>query len=275
MSYKLIALDMDGTVLNDKKQITEKTEAAIHDALKKGVEVVFCTGRSLAGMRDILKAFPDMHYLSGESGGLIYDLKEKRPVRQVTFPAEVVRAIRDAAKGEDLMPCVFSNGEGLVNKKDVTRMDVYYMGQYQEMYERVATLFDDVLDTMVEENRPAEKINLYCSSVELRERMYETLKAQNLEAELVYSEITSLETSPKGLSKAQALRSLCEIMDITLEEVVMVGDADNDLAALKVAGLPIAMGNANEHVKEVSRIQVADNNHDGCAQAIRIALEEE
>ncbi|MCQ2508631.1 MAG: Cof-type HAD-IIB family hydrolase [Dorea sp.] len=275
MKYKLIALDMDGTVLNDKKEITPATAQAIHDALSKGVEVVFCTGRSYAGMRLILENFPDMHYLSGESGGLIYDLKEKKVLRQTTFPNEVAMAVRDAAKGENLMPCVFSNGEGYVNKKDVTHMADFYMGQYQGLYQAVATLFDDVLETVTSELLPAEKINLYCSSTELREKMYHMLKERNLPAELVYSEITSLEISPKGLSKAQALRALCEILDITLDEIVMVGDADNDLAALKIAGLPIAMGNANENVSAVAKIKVADNNHDGCAQAIRIALGEE
>lgn len=275
MRYKLIALDVDGTVLNDKKEITPVTEEAIHDALRKGVEVIFCTGRSYAGMRKLLKSFPDMHYLAGESGGLIYDLKEKKPLKQVTFPLETAKMIKETAEGEYLMPCVFSNGEGLVNKTDVTHMADFYMGHMQELYEEEAILFDHVLETVVTEKRPAEKINLYCSSLEQREKMLHILKEKRIDAELVYSEITSLEISPKGLNKALALRSICEILGITLEETVMVGDADNDFAALKVAGLAIAMGNGNPNVKAVCDVQVDDNNHDGCAQAIRIALGEE
>ena len=72
-TIRLIALDMDGTVLTDEKQIDEQTSRAIHDALAEGIEVIFCTGRSYMEMKDILADFPDMHYLCGESGGLIFD----------------------------------------------------------------------------------------------------------------------------------------------------------------------------------------------------------
>lgn len=275
MDYKLIALDMDGTVLNDKKEITPATAQAIHDALKKGVEVIFCTGRSYAGMRKILKEFPDMHYLSGESGGLLYDLKNKKPASQITFSEELKKTIWEVAKDEYLMPCVFSDGEKRVNKKDVTHMADFFMGQYQGLYEEAGTFYDDILETIVKEHLPVEKLNLYCSSLEQRDRLYKALQERGVEAELVYSEITSLEITSKGLSKAMAIIKMSELLGISLEETVMVGDANNDIPALEVSGLPIAMGNANESVKAIAKVQVADNNHDGCAQAIRIALGEE
>ena len=94
------------------------------------------------------------------------------------------------------------------------------------------------------------------------------LQEAGLQLTMVYSEISSLECSPLGLSKASGLRALCEVLDIGMDQVIMVGDADNDLEALKAAGLAVAMGNANEAVKAVCDAQVADNNHDGCAQAI-------
>ena len=68
--YRAAALDMDGTALNDRKELAPETRAAIHDALSAGKEVIFCTGRSYAEMEDTLREFPDMHYLCGESGGL-------------------------------------------------------------------------------------------------------------------------------------------------------------------------------------------------------------
>ena len=95
--YQLIALDMDGTVLNDRKEIDAETRSAIHEALTAGVEVVFCTGRSFSEMRDILKEFPDMHYLCGESGALVLDLQKGE-----TLPVSYTHLFSRDRK--DLMP---------------------------------------------------------------------------------------------------------------------------------------------------------------------------
>ena len=268
--YRLIALDMDGTVLNDAKQIDEATQNAIHQALKKGVEVVFCTGRSLSEMQDILQEFPDMHYLCGESGAFVYDVSGKKILHQDRIPLEAAKELRRASVRKDIMPCVFSDGICYANEKQIFQMERYQMGQYQSAYEKICEGTGDVLKWMTEEDRPMEKINFYHTSTEERAETRGYLEGKGLHAqlELVDSETSSLECSPKGVSKASGLKYLCEELGIRMEETAMVGDADNDIAALKAAGLAIAMGNANERVKAVSDLEVADNNHQGCAQAI-------
>ena len=82
------------------------------------------------------------------------------------------------------------------------------------------------------------------------------------------AETTSLEISPPGVTKALGLQFLCDYLDIPIEETVAVGDADNDLDVLKAAGLSVAMGNANDRVKQLCDVQVADNDHDGIAEVI-------
>lgn len=268
----MIALDMDGTVLNEAKVIDEETRSAIHQALEKGVEIVFCTGRSLSEMKDILVEFPDMHYLCGESGAFVYALQTQEILHQDLIPQEVAEELKKAAQGRQIMPCVFSNGVCYVNEGDVSRMTLYQMGQYQSAYEKICTPVKDVLKLMTEERRPMEKINFYHTSESARLETRNYLENLGLEAEMVDSETSSLECSPKGVSKASGLHYLCEKLGITMEETVMVGDADNDIAALKAAGLAIAMGNAREHVKKICDMVVADNNHQGCAQAIHYAV---
>lgn len=265
--YRVIALDMDGTVLNDKKQIGERTRAAIHRALAAGKEVVFCTGRSYAEMEEILEAFPDMHYLCGESGALLYDLRKKQPIRLVSIPQKERRKLWKVMEGREIMPQLFSEGKSVINAAQLDQMEHYQMGVYQDVFERVCTLVDDVKKVSLEAES-AEKINLYHTSPAQREETLRLLQEKGLELTMVYSEISSLECSPLGLSKASGLQALCRELGITLEQVIMVGDADNDLEALKAAGLAVAMGNANERVKAVCTVQVADNNHDGCGEAI-------
>lgn len=268
MEYKVIALDMDGTVLNDKKVIDDRTKKAIHYALAEGKEVVFCSGRSYAEMEDILVDFPDMHYLCGASGALVYDLERKRAISKISVDQETVKKIRDMVRDEDIMMHIISEGRALINRSQVKHMAHYQMGIYQEMFERVSTLVEDVFDTIEREQCNVEKINLFCASEEIRAKMLGRMIEQNLPLTMVCSEIASLECSPLGLNKAVGLRRLCQELGITMEEVIMVGDANNDIAALEAVGLAVAMGNANEQVKAVSDVVVSDNNHFGCVEAI-------
>lgn len=265
--YQLIALDMDGTVLNDRKEIGERTKEAIHQALAAGKEVVFCTGRCYAEMREILDDFPDMHYLCGESGALVYDIRKKQPIQMVSIPLSERKKLWDAVRVRDIMPQVFSSGETLMNRTQYTNIAVYEMGIYQEAFLRVTTPVEDVEEASLQAES-VEKINLYHTSPAEREKTLKLLKDAGVALTIVYSEISSLECSPLGLSKAVGLKLLCQVLGISMDEVIMVGDAPNDLEALKAAGLAVAMGNAKDEVKAVCNVEVADNNHDGCAEAI-------
>lgn len=267
--YRVAALDMDGTVLDDEKRMSEDTKAAIHQALAAGKEVIFCTGRSFAEMEDTLREFPDMHYLCGESGALVYDLRRGCPIRTVSMDKEAIRLIWKAIQGRDIMPQIFSQGASLGNRDQLKRMGHYQMGVYQEAFDRVCTPVDDLWVLALEPERSVEKLNLYHTSPAERDKTWEILKELEVNSTMVYSEISSLECSALGLSKAAGLQTVCEVLGISMDQVIMVGDADNDLEALRAAGLAVAMGNANENVKKVCQVQVADNNHDGCAQAIR------
>ena len=90
-----------------------------------------------------------------------------------------------------------------------------------------------------------------------------------VEVELARSETSSLEFSPAGVSKGSGLAELCHITGLPLEATIAVGDSDNDLPILERAGLAVAMGNARERVRQAAGAVVADNDHDGCAEAIR------
>ena len=153
--YQLIALDMDGTVLNDRKEIDAETRSAIHEALAAGVEVVFCTGRSFSEMRDILKDFPDMHYLCGESGALVLDLQKGETLHREEVSREIAEIMMAAGKRKDLMTCVFSDGICCVKKEHMLHMDRYQMGQYQKMYEKTCNPMEgNVLERLLKEEGP-------------------------------------------------------------------------------------------------------------------------
>ena len=266
--YKVIALDMDGTALTDQKVVDEETKEAIHVALMAGKEVVFCTGRSYAEMREILQDFPDMHYLCGENSALIYDLVHKRPVKMASVSYEYIEKIFELIKGRDIMPLIFSGGEAYVNEGQSLRLEHYEIGWLQPGIIKVGTIVANAFEEIKKNHGNIEKICLFHTSVEERAKTWEMLNKANLPLTYANSEVSSLEITPLNMDKSKGLEFLGETLEIPVEEMIMVGDADNDLPALKKAGLAVAMGNANEHVKEIAHVQVADNNHHGCAEAI-------
>ena len=83
------------------------------------------------------------------------------------------------------------------------------------------------------------------------------------------AETTSLEISAKGTDKGKGLEKLCEFLNIPLSQTIVVGDADNDIEAMKKAGLAVAMENANERVKALADVIVSDNDHDGCREVLQ------
>lgn len=270
--YRVIALDMDGTVLNDQKKITERTRLAIHRALAAGKEVVFCTGRAYSEMDEYLDEFSDMHYLCLESGALIYDHQKKKPLQMSTIDTRTLKALEQATGGRDILVQIFSEGRSLLNRRHTGQLNRFFMSAYQELYEHSVTAVEDVFAYIRSSYSNVEKVNLYHTSPEEREITRKVLASLQLPLIIVDSEITSLECTPPGINKAFGLQNLCRILNITMEQVIMVGDADNDCAALKAAGLSVAMGNAQPYIRDLCDIQTADNNHDGCAQIIETYL---
>ncbi len=268
-TYQLMAFDMDGTVLNDVKQITPDTQAAIREALGAGKDIVFCSGRAVSECRDFLALFPEMNYLVCECGAFIYDVKNKKCLWKKTIDTRVVKEIRDALKDVDFMPQVFSGGELYHNREQTPLLAHYLMAPYAEAVPKIVIGVDDVFAKLISEEITAEKINLYHTCVEDREVTRAALQARNLPLKYSDTEIASMEVYPEEVNKGTGLKMLSQLTGISLEDMVMVGDADNDLDGLETAGLAIAMGNANDHVRDASDVVVADNNHDGCAQAIR------
>lgn len=266
--YQLIALDMDGTALNDHKQIDERTQSAIHQALSLGKEVVFCTGRALCEMDEYLGDFPDMRYLCLESGALIYDIGRQSPLHMESISLDTIQKIRNAVSERETLPQIISKGRSLINQSQAHMLDHFQMGVYQKLYDRSVTPVADVFEFAEKECCNIEKFNLYHTSPEEREQSWKALQKLNLPLTIVPSERTSLECTALGISKATGLLKLCELLGISMEQVIMVGDADNDRAALEAAGLAVAMGNARPEITAICHAQVADNNHSGCAEAI-------
>ena len=157
-NYELIALDMDGTLLNSQKKISKQTITAIKKATALNKYVVLSTGRGLAELKDYENEIYDIQYGVLESGALVYDLKNRKIIHQEYIPFNIVDKIMAIANQSDIMVHLFNNGSSIVSKKNLHEMAKYQMEIYQPMFQRVTTTVDDIYS--FSKDKMIEKINL-------------------------------------------------------------------------------------------------------------------
>lgn len=237
--YKLIALDLDGTLLTDEKIITEETKKWLRYAVDHGVKVMFSTGRGLQntkGFWDELGLDSPMVLLNGaevwEGPG--------RLKRRVFLPRDTVRHMHAIAAERGEWYWGYSV-ESLTGDRDWT----------PEMFER------DWMKFGIGSN----------DQQKLAEIKEELLSWGTLE--VTRSAPINMEISVKGITKESGVQGVCQMLGLSMSDVIAMGDSDNDKKLLKAAGLGVAMANGEEHIKSIADVITATNNEDGVAQAIR------
>lgn len=159
--YRLIALDMDGTLLNSRHEITPRAKRAIEKILARGKQVVFSTGRCIGEMETYLEAFPGMRYLICESGACVYDLQEKKNIARIPISPRLVCKIISCIKDADIMASFFMGNRSFMDAAYMGRLEEFGLGGFDDVFDRsvvrVAALFDFYQENPLE----VEKINLF------------------------------------------------------------------------------------------------------------------
>lgn len=265
--YKLITFDMDGTLLDSKKHISEGNAKAIADAVAAGKEVALCSGRSYPELEIFFDQIPGVRYLIFVSGAIVYDIEKKKYIYSNLMEKKWFDKLLEISRMEDVMiqPLGLSAD---MEREAVENISRYKMDAYYESYQTVMNLVDDFDEYYKKTQGEYAKFNFYHTDAEARERTKQRIREAGIPVEMVHAEETSLECNTIGTTKGFGLQKLCEYLGITTDEVISVGDADNDLQVLQTAGMAVAVGNANENVLKIADHVVADNDHDGCAEAI-------
>lgn len=266
MKYKLLAVDMDGTVLNSDKKISPRTKAAIDNLISRGVYVVVSTGRGLAELSEYRDDLRNMHYGILISGGLFYDFINDKPIKINAVDEQTILQLIDFGLEENAMIHLHTVRESIAREDDIQNMAAFDMAIYQRMFDHVCTRCDDFKKYVHEHPGDVVKVNLYHRDKTSRDRNFARISKLNLS--ISYAEAQNLEVSPANVTKASGLRELCEFLKLDLAETVAIGDADNDKEILQTAGLAIAMGNASDEIKSLADFVTLDNDNDGVAAAI-------
>lgn len=264
---KAIFLDLDGTLLNDDKQVTPGNQEAIDKALAAGHKVIISTGRptsSALRLADKLGLNAPGCFIIAYNGGVIYDAGAKKVVFKVAIPLDVVYGVFEKTNARGIHAQTYGEVNIIVEPPYVNAfLDRYCQktGMSYEVIDDIHNLKEEPVKILLvnyDEHEPLEKF---------RNEVLLTEYADDLST--FFSCPEYLEIVKKGLNKGDALLRLAEILDIPVENTYACGDAANDLDMIKAAGTGICMINGMDIVKEAADyITVRDNNHDGIAEVI-------
>ena len=268
MTYKLLALDMDGTLLTSRKDVSSRTRDALMALAARGVPIAFCTGRCFKELMDWPCELPFIRYGVLASGAVEYDFANKTTLEIDSLDTATILKVMQIASAEAPMMHVLGIHDSVARPDDVREMERFGMGVYKSMYEKICTYADDLEAWARTHEGEVVKVNFYHVDSQSRDRTRERLTRAHLPITLANAEEGSVECSAKGVSKAQGLGVLAAHLGIGLDEVVAVGDSDNDLAALSAVGMPVAMGNATDTIKGIAKLVVASNDDDGIAEVV-------
>lgn len=266
MSYELIAFDMDGTLLTSKHDISLATVEAIKKATSAGKHVCISTGRCLGEIRQYFSALPDLHYIISNNGAMVYDVRADKPIYTNPIPADKVTQIFQGIRDRDTKVQILGV-DSIVPISLYENMDHYGMSFFRELFRQYAVKVEDTEKYALDNPQSCLKINVYHTDEEEREKSMKALADLGL-ISVRQVESPAIEYTAPNTSKGTGLHKLCQILNIPVESTIAVGDSYNDMEMLKAAGLAVAMGNALPGLKDIADVVVADNNHDGCAEAI-------
>lgn len=259
MSIKLIALDLDGTILFEDMTISARVRRALAAAQGRGIHVTLASGRGYTSMRRWAYELDIRLPLITYQGAVIYDLDAEKPIYTRAFPAALVPELRDYARARDLSLTIYA--DGLIYVENKRESDAFYE-QWFGLPHRVvpdlaAAVRTDPIKCLVIGQGP----DLDALAPEMTRYFGDRLQ-------IMRSYVYFLEGMPLGADKGVALAWLAERLGVQRDETMAIGDSGNDVAMVEWAGCGVAMGNATDEVKRVARYVASPMDRDGAAEAI-------
>ncbi|WP_438446646.1 Cof-type HAD-IIB family hydrolase [Gorillibacterium sp. sgz5001074] len=238
----MLALDMDGTLLNEEKEISGENRRWIGEASRAGIAVMFSTGRGRQS------ALPYAEQLGLETPMVLVNGSEvwRTPnelYKRTLMPLDWIRTMRKMALDYDVWYWAYAV-QGIFNRENWPKTP--------EAEEAMGWL----------------KFGYYSENPVKLPAIRKTLEGWGT-LEITNSHPFNIELNPLGISKASGLRDVCEFLGLEMSQVIAMGDSENDLSMIREAGLGVAMGNAQDEVKAEADAVTATNDEDGVARVIR------
>lgn len=267
MSFELIFLDLDGTLTNDEKVITEKTRRALMEAQNSGIRLVLASARPAPGLYRECDALSMRQYngiLMSYNGGSIASASSGEVFYKTAMKKEQARKLLSLLSDLPVTPILDDGAAFIVRDKKGYKVQFESQNNCMPCREAedlsAALTFDPVkiLLSMLPEHLPSLQ-------EEIRRRVREAGMA---DISVVQTAPFYLELIPSSIHKGKGLSDVCRILGVSPLNTLAFGDSENDIPMLRQAGIGVAMGNAAEQVRSAADFVTLDNNSDGIAFAL-------
>ena len=265
---KMIGLDLDGTLLNEKKELLPYTKEVLRRALDKGVVVLTATGRPWMGIPEELRKFPGIRYALTSNGARILDIREGTVLIEQLLSRESAKKALEICGKYDTLQEVYYDGQGYASADKMAHVEKYHHNPNMWEYLRTTRIpVQDIFRLVDEEERELDKVQaLFADMNERRLAWDELSRVDGLE--LVGSLGYNIEVNAAGVNKGTGLIELGKLLGIKREEIMACGDGDNDTVMLREVGFGVAMANAEDQVKAAADYITDSNDNEGAAKAI-------
>lgn len=267
MDIKIIALDLDGTTLNSKKELTEGTKAAIQDAIEAGIHVIPSTGRTLCNIPKDLLAIPGIRYINGVNGAAVTDLSTGEVLIHDFIPMETALELLERLKKFDVEVSLYAYGK-MYDYESFDDRVLKYCPQARQM---PRIYVPDLSELLLEKKWDIEKLFIFFLDEIIPDEINAAI-ADIPGISTCSSAFYNLEINSATVDKGKSLLRLGEMLGITRDQIMAMGDGGNDLSMLRAVGHPVAMGNAIPEVKEIAEYVTLTCDEDGVAHMIQKVL---
>lgn len=287
---KLIAIDLDGTLLNSFGEISTKNKEKLLEAHEKGAEVVLASGRTTKSILNFATELGICNYLISGNGAIVYDIKKQKILTNKFMKKNRLLEVIKTCEESGIYYNIYT--EEAVITKSLKYNTLFYSKENEKKSDDKKTKIEIIEDIYkyVEEREKCDytKVTICAESFEMFSNVIEKLKEiKNVEV-LDVSRMTKkiikcgddeikleyfyTEISNENVNKWTAIEYLMKILNIDKKDVIAIGDNINDKEMLSHAEVGVATGNSNPEIKKIAKLVVADNNSDGVSEAVEKIL---
>ena len=255
--YKLIAIDIDDTLLNDSIEISDKVRAAIEKAIEAGVKIVLCTGRTIKGAERFYDQLGLDTLFITAGGAEIYDTDKKRVFENEVEPS-LVKKVLEYAYERGIHAQVFTDGELVYRERN----------KYSELYEGPYGFQGKLVPDLLEKEDIQTPKVLFVVDRDKADAIQQDVEKKFTSLAIKRSKHIYIEFWSPGVNKGVALEFAAKYYSIDIKDTIAIGDSQIDAPMIEAAGLGVAVENAPDSLKQVADITCPSNEDDGVAYVI-------
>ena len=271
MKYKvrMIAFDLDGTLLTTDKRLTDETRRTLEQAAKRGILLVPATGRPLTGMPAEVLGIAGVRYAITANGARVVSAEDGKILREKLISVEKARKVLDIYGEYDTLREIYYDGQGYMEARQMEQLDHYVPDPNMAKYMRnTRKCVPDLMEKFRQENRAMDKVQAVFACAGEKEQAFRRIREmEGVEATGALS--YNIEVTAGGINKGEALLWLAGELGIDREEILAFGDGANDADMIRAAGIGAAMEVSVPEVRAAADILAGSNDEDGVVRAIQ------